>query len=42
MEIKAETICVHGDNPAALELVSHIRKSLQEAGVEIAPPAKFL
>jgi lactam utilization protein B len=33
---------VHGDNPAALELVSHIRKSLREAGVEIAPPATFL
>jgi len=42
MELTAETICVHGDNPAALELVSHIRKSLQEAGVRIAPPAAFL
>jgi UPF0271 protein len=42
MELTAETICVHGDNPAALELVSHIRKSLQEAGVRIEPPAAFL
>jgi UPF0271 protein len=42
MELTAETICVHGDNPAALELISHIRKSLQEAGVRIAPPAAFL
>jgi len=42
IELRAETICVHGDNPAALELVSHIRKSLREAGVEIAPPATFL
>ncbi len=42
MELIAETICVHGDNPAALELVSHIRKSLQEAGVEITPPSNFL
>jgi UPF0271 protein len=42
IELSAETICVHGDNPAALELVRSIRKSLEEAGVEIAPPATFL
>jgi UPF0271 protein len=42
IELSAETICVHGDNPAALELVRNIRKSLEKAGVEIAPPATFL
>jgi UPF0271 protein len=42
MEIRAETICVHGDNPTALELVGHIRKSLEEAGVKITPPSNFL
>jgi len=42
IELMAETICVHGDNPAALELVGHIRKSLQQAGVKIIPPAVFL
>jgi UPF0271 protein len=42
IELKAETICVHGDNPAALELVRSIRKSLEQADVEIAPPASFL
>lgn len=42
IELRAETICVHGDNPAALELVKHIRKSLKEAGVEITPPSNFL
>ncbi|MGD9042091.1 MAG: 5-oxoprolinase subunit PxpA [Desulfobacterales bacterium] len=42
IELAAETICVHGDNPAALELVRNIRKSLEEADVEIAPPAEFL
>jgi len=42
IELRAETICVHGDNPAALELIRNIRKSLEEAGVEIAPPAAFL
>jgi UPF0271 protein len=42
VELTAETICVHGDNPAALELVRNIRESLEEAGIEITPPAKFL
>jgi len=42
IELRAETICVHGDNPAALELIRNIRKSLEEAGVEVAPPATFL
>jgi UPF0271 protein len=42
IELSAETICVHGDNPAALELVRSIRKSLEEAGVEITSPATFL
>ena len=42
IELAAETICVHGDNPAALELVSNIRESLLEEGIEITPPATFL
>lgn len=42
IKLAAETICVHGDNPAALELIKNIRESLEEAGVEIAPPATFL
>jgi UPF0271 protein len=42
MELSADTICVHGDNPAALELVKTIRESLLTAGVKIAPPSEFL
>ncbi len=42
IELAAETICVHGDNPAALELVRNIRESLLEEGIEITPPATFL
>lgn len=42
IELAAETICVHGDNPAALELVRNIRESLLEAGVEITAPETFL
>jgi UPF0271 protein len=42
IELAAETICVHGDNPAALKLVRNIRESLLKEGIEIAPPATFL
>lgn len=38
IELAAETICVHGDNPEALALVKKIRKTLSAAGVSIAPP----
>jgi UPF0271 protein len=42
IELAADTICVHGDNPAALRLVKNIRETLLNADVEIAPPADFL
>jgi UPF0271 protein len=42
IEMAADTICVHGDNPAALALIINIRESLQSAGVEIAAPGTFL
>lgn len=42
IELSADTICVHGDNPAALDLVKTVRKSLQAAGIRIAPPSEFL
>ena len=42
IQLAADTICVHGDNPAALALVKNIRETLLSAGVEIASPATFL
>lgn len=33
--IRADSICVHGDNPEALAFVSDIRQKLEESGVEI-------
>jgi UPF0271 protein len=42
IDMAADTICVHGDNPAALALVRHIRQSLESSGIEIAPPGTFL
>jgi 5-oxoprolinase (ATP-hydrolysing) subunit A len=42
IELKADTICVHGDNPSALSLVKKIRETLQASEIEIVPPAEFL
>jgi UPF0271 protein len=42
IELRAETICVHGDNPQALALVKRIRETLNAAGVAIKPPSAFL
>ena len=35
--IKADSICVHGDNPKAVAFVQNIRAALEAEGVEIAP-----
>ena len=42
IQLAADTICVHGDNPAALKLVKKIRETLLASGVEISPPSDFL
>ena len=35
--LAADSICVHGDNPSAVEFVKNIRAKLIEEGVTIAP-----
>jgi UPF0271 protein len=42
IELQAETICVHGDNPKAVALVKQIRETLEAAGVAVKPVADFL
>jgi len=42
IDMAADTICVHGDNPSALALVKNIRETLMASGVEIAPAGDFL
>lgn len=37
VELKVDTICLHGDNPKAVEIAAHIRKVLEEEGVKIVP-----
>jgi UPF0271 protein len=40
--LAAETICVHGDNPAAVMLTKKIRETLLVSGVEVKPMGKFI
>jgi UPF0271 protein len=42
INLKAETLCVHGDNPAAVQMVKKIRERLRDAGVEVIPMGRFL
>lgn len=42
INIKADSICVHGDNPKALEFVEHIRKSLLKEDVKIESMEKVI
>ena len=37
IEVNAQTVCVHGDNPAAVDLVRHIRTHLETEGISIRP-----
>jgi 5-oxoprolinase (ATP-hydrolysing) subunit A len=40
IDIKGESICVHGDTSGAVEIIKSVRKKLIEAGVQIAPVGK--
>ena len=41
IEIKADSVCVHGDNEHALLFVEKIRKALSENGIEITSLRNF-
>lgn len=40
--IQADSICVHGDNPKAIEFVKQIRQGLVDAGIEVSPIETFI
>jgi UPF0271 protein len=42
ISLEADTVCVHGDNPAAVALARKIREMLASAGIGIAPLGAFL
>lgn len=35
--VSVDTICVHGDNPAAVAMASEVRTTLERAGVDVRP-----
>jgi len=42
VSISADSICVHGDNPSAVEFVKNIRAAMEAQGVKIAPIAAIV
>jgi UPF0271 protein len=42
IEVASDTVCVHGDNPAAVRLIKQIRERLLSSGVTITPMGQFL
>ena len=39
--VRADTLCLHGDTPGAVQLAADLRSKLEAAGVEIAPLSKL-
>jgi 5-oxoprolinase (ATP-hydrolysing) subunit A len=37
LKVKIDTICVHGDNPAAVAMARTVRETLEKAGVTVKP-----
>ena len=37
LTLRVDTICVHGDTPAAADLAARLRAALEEAGIAVAP-----
>lgn len=42
VKLKADTLCIHGDNPVAPKIAAAITEALKSAGVTIKPMAEFL
>lgn len=42
VEVKVDTICLHGDSPQALQLARTLRERMKEAGISVVPMGKFL
>jgi UPF0271 protein len=40
--IEADTICLHGDTPGAVELARKLKERMEEAGIQVISISKFL
>jgi UPF0271 protein len=38
VDLRAESICCHGDTPGAVEIAAAVRRALDAAGVTVSPP----
>jgi UPF0271 protein len=36
-EFEVDTLCIHGDNPNAVQIARSVRAALEEAGIQIRP-----
>lgn len=41
IEIRAETICIHGDTPNALSIAREVRRALEEASIHVSAPTSL-
>lgn len=39
IDIEGNSVCVHGDTPGAFDIVKAVRRSLEDAGLDLAAPA---
>jgi UPF0271 protein len=42
IERRADTICLHGDTPGAVDLAAALRDAFERAGVEVIPMARLV
>lgn len=42
VQLRPQSICLHGDSPTAVQMAQTLRQRLVEAGIEIAPLSKIL
>ena len=42
IDIRADSLCLHGDNPGAVEMAKAVRNGLENAGVDIVPMARLV
>ena len=42
ISVRADTLCLHGDTPGAVQLAADLKSKLEAAGVEIAPLSKLV
>jgi UPF0271 protein len=42
INIKADSICIHGDTPGAVNMAAELKANLEKAGISISPINKFI